>query len=92
MAKVGGAVVGSVLGFLFLGIVAYCMLKRHRRLARNSTGRHDWAATNPQASLKFQDPSSEIMASERIAKEGQVEESQDKDKRSSRSIHSLRGT
>ncbi|KAG8894553.1 hypothetical protein FRB99_001140 [Tulasnella sp. 403] len=76
--QIVGGVVGAVLGLLAL-FLAFVVWRRHRRNKyagnKKSTGKYEWQGTaGAPATLKFVDPSTEIEASERIAREGRLEE------------------
>lgn len=80
-----GAIVGGTIGavvaivLLYAAYLLYKNRKAQKAAASASKGRYNWQATVEQpATLKFVDPSSEIEASERIAREGRLEEELEK--------------
>lgn len=79
-----GTIVGGVLGAIFavLALVLGCCIFRRRmrqRGGREKEHRYAWEgnAVPTPATLKFVDPSSEIEQSERIAREGRIEETKE---------------
>lgn len=72
---IAGAVVGGILGLTAI-LLAFCMIRRKRSKKSGDSSRYEWEGA--PATLKFVDPSSEMEASERLAREGLKEEQREK--------------